>query len=162
MLVLQTLCSTLQAQGVVEAEYPYRRDIERGRYDKVQAKLKRRLSRDTNNLECHYAAYRLYSDTSFPARNIDTAYTHLVRVRQIFASAEQKQLDRWSRDSYSGALFDHDLRRLCSMAMVSFAGLGVAMENAQPHLKSRADYITDTNDNDGVAEVIEKFILHEW
>ena len=46
--------------------------------------------------------------------------------------------------------------------MVSFAGLGVAMENAQPHLKSRADYITDTNDNDGVAEVIEKFILHEW
>ena len=46
--------------------------------------------------------------------------------------------------------------------MVSFAGLGVAMENAQPHLKSRADYIADTNDNDGVAEVIEKFILHEW
>ncbi len=45
--------------------------------------------------------------------------------------------------------------------MVSFAGLGVAMENAQPHLKSRADYIADTNDNDGVAEVIEKFILHE-
>ena len=117
MLVLQTLCSTLQAQGVVEAEYPYRRDIERGRYDKVQAKLERRLSRDTNNLECHYAAYRLYSDTSFPARNIDTAYTHLVRVRQIFASAEQKQLDRWSRDSYSGALFDYDLRRICSMAM---------------------------------------------
>lgn len=117
MLVLQTLCNTLQAQGVVEAEYPYRRDIERGRYDKVQAKLERRLSRDTNNLECHYAAYRLYSDTSFPARNIDTAYTHLVRVRQIFASAEQKQLDRWSRDSYSGALFDYDLRRICSMAM---------------------------------------------
>ena len=46
--------------------------------------------------------------------------------------------------------------------MVSFAGLGVAMENAQPHLKSQADYIADTNDNDGVAEVIEKFILHEW
>lgn len=45
--------------------------------------------------------------------------------------------------------------------MVSYAGLGVAMENAQPSLKSRADYITDTNDNDGVAEVIEKFILHE-
>ncbi|MBQ7536115.1 MAG: HAD family phosphatase [Stomatobaculum sp.] len=45
--------------------------------------------------------------------------------------------------------------------MVAYAGLGVAMENAQPSLKSRADYITDTNDNDGVAEVIEKFILHE-
>ena len=45
--------------------------------------------------------------------------------------------------------------------MIRNAGVGVAMENAQPSLKSRADYITDTNDNDGVAEVIEKFILHE-
>lgn len=46
------------------------------------------------------------------------------------------------------------------ITMVSYAGLGVAMENAQSALKSRADYITDTNDNDGVAEVIDKFILH--
>ena len=44
------------------------------------------------------------------------------------------------------------------LAMIKLAGIGVAMENAQPSLKSRADYITDTNDNDGVAEVIEKFM----
>ena len=45
------------------------------------------------------------------------------------------------------------------ITMIDFAGLGVAMENAQDALRSRADYITDTNDNDGVAEVIDKFIL---
>ncbi|ETP72846.1 HAD-superfamily hydrolase, subfamily IIB [Lachnospiraceae bacterium JC7] len=47
------------------------------------------------------------------------------------------------------------------ITMIDYAGLGVAMENAQDALRSRADYITDTNDNDGVAEVIEKFILEK-
>ena len=47
------------------------------------------------------------------------------------------------------------------ITMIDYAGLGVAMENAQDALRSRADYITDTNDNDGVAEVIEKFILKD-
>ena len=39
-----------------------------------------------------------------------------------------------------------------------FAGLGVAMANAQEKVKERADYITErNNDQDGIAEVIEKF-----
>ncbi|MCR5007399.1 MAG: HAD-IIB family hydrolase, partial [Oribacterium sp.] len=50
---------------------------------------------------------------------------------------------------------------LNDITMIEFAGLGVAMENAQDALRYRADYITDTNDADGVAEVIEKFILEE-
>lgn len=45
------------------------------------------------------------------------------------------------------------------LTMLDFAGLGVAMGNAMPHVKERAGYITDTNDNDGVAKAINKFIL---
>lgn len=45
------------------------------------------------------------------------------------------------------------------MEMVEFAGLGVAMGNAIEPLKKIADYITDTNDNNGVAKVINKFVL---
>lgn len=45
------------------------------------------------------------------------------------------------------------------IAMIEAAGLGVAMANAMPKVKLAADYITDTNDNDGVAKVIEKFCL---
>lgn len=48
---------------------------------------------------------------------------------------------------------------LNDITMIDFAGLGVAMDNAQEALRSRADFITDTNDADGVAEVIEKFVL---
>lgn len=43
--------------------------------------------------------------------------------------------------------------------MIEYAGLGIAMNNGLDIVKERADYITDTNDNDGVAKAIEKFIL---
>lgn len=42
--------------------------------------------------------------------------------------------------------------------MIQFAGLGVAMANAQEAVREVADYITEQdNDHDGIAEVIEKF-----
>lgn len=44
------------------------------------------------------------------------------------------------------------------VTMIQFAGLGVAMANAQEQVKDVADYITEKdNDHDGIAEVIEKF-----
>lgn len=45
------------------------------------------------------------------------------------------------------------------MTMIQYAGIGVAMENAQPAVKKAADYITKSNDEDGIAHVIDKFIL---
>ncbi len=44
--------------------------------------------------------------------------------------------------------------------MLTYAGLGVAMGNATEETKAIADYITDTNNNSGVAQVIEKFVLN--
>ncbi|MGG7177979.1 Cof-type HAD-IIB family hydrolase [Clostridium paraputrificum] len=45
------------------------------------------------------------------------------------------------------------------ISMIKYAGVGVAMGNAIPELKEIADYVTDTNINDGVAKAIKKFIL---
>jgi hypothetical protein len=45
------------------------------------------------------------------------------------------------------------------LSMIEYAGLGVAMENANDEIKKTADYITLSNDEDGVAHVIYKFIL---
>ena len=47
------------------------------------------------------------------------------------------------------------------LEMIEFAGLGVAMGNANDDIKAAADYVTDTNMNDGVAKVVEEFILNE-
>ncbi|NIJ44614.1 hypothetical protein FHR24_001053 [Wenyingzhuangia heitensis] len=45
------------------------------------------------------------------------------------------------------------------LTMVEFAGLGVWVENVTPELRHKADVIVASNNNDGVAEVIEKYIL---
>jgi Predicted hydrolases of the HAD superfamily len=45
------------------------------------------------------------------------------------------------------------------LSMIQFAGLGVAMANAQLVVKEKADFITLSNEEDGVAHVIERFLL---
>lgn len=45
------------------------------------------------------------------------------------------------------------------LPMIQFAGMGVAMANAVPAVRTAADYITEDNDHDGVGLAVEKFIL---
>src|SRR5947199_160668 len=49
---------------------------------------------------------------------------------------------------------------LNDLEMIRTAGLGVAMGNAPPELRTQAGYVTSTNDEGGLAEVIERFILN--
>ncbi|NLX63352.1 MAG: HAD family phosphatase [Clostridiaceae bacterium] len=44
------------------------------------------------------------------------------------------------------------------ISMIEYAGLGVAMANSPDEVKQRADYITLSNEEDGVAHVIYKFL----
>ena len=43
--------------------------------------------------------------------------------------------------------------------MIKYAGVGVAMGNADERLKAVADYITTSNVEEGVAKAIERFVL---
>ena len=43
--------------------------------------------------------------------------------------------------------------------MIAYAGMGIAMGNAPDEVKAIADYVTDTNNNDGVAKALTKFVL---
>jgi hypothetical protein len=45
------------------------------------------------------------------------------------------------------------------LSMIENAGIGVCMENGEDSVKKRADFITLSNENDGVAYALEKFIL---
>ena len=45
------------------------------------------------------------------------------------------------------------------MTMIQYAGVGVAMANAQDKVKEAADFITKSNDEDGIVTVIDKYIL---
>ena len=43
------------------------------------------------------------------------------------------------------------------ITMIEYAGLGVAMANSTPEVLAKADYVTSSNDEDGVLKVIREF-----
>lgn len=47
---------------------------------------------------------------------------------------------------------------VCDVSMIQLAGLGIAMGNAQESVKACADYVTDSNEEDGVAKVVENIL----
>lgn len=48
---------------------------------------------------------------------------------------------------------------LNDLEMIQIAAVGVAMGNAPEALKAHADYVAPTNDDEGLADVIERFVL---
>ncbi len=47
------------------------------------------------------------------------------------------------------------------LTMLQYAGLGVAMGNAQKEVQEAADYVAPSNDEDGIVEIIEKFMTEK-
>ncbi|WP_455716258.1 Cof-type HAD-IIB family hydrolase [Anaerosporobacter sp.] len=47
------------------------------------------------------------------------------------------------------------------LTMIKYAGLGVAMSNAQEVVKKHADKITKSNEEDGVAHIIEEYLIQD-
>lgn len=45
------------------------------------------------------------------------------------------------------------------MTMIGYAGFGVVMGNGEEEIKKIANYVCESNDDDGVAKTIEKFVL---
>lgn len=89
-----------------------------------------------------------------------------------YTSSEPKLLDVSSKGVSKGIglekLAEHmniPREAICAMgdyendiSMIEYAGLGVAMGNANDTVKMCADYITETNDEDGVAKLIERLL----
>ncbi len=45
------------------------------------------------------------------------------------------------------------------LTMIGYAGMGVAMDNADPEVKRISNFVCESNDDDGVARFIEKYVL---
>ncbi len=71
------------------------------------------------------------------------------------AAALRWLLDRWGVGMEEVISFGDDVN---DVEMVAEAGLGVAMSNAVPEVKAAADRMTVSNEEDGVAVVLEEFL----
>ena len=45
------------------------------------------------------------------------------------------------------------------LTMIEMAGVGVVMENGSDFMKEKADFITKSNDEDGIAYYLENFVF---
>ena len=72
------------------------------------------------------------------------------------AKAVSALADFWKIKQSEIVAFGDDLN---DIDLLSFAGIGVAMENALDKVKGVADYICSSNDDDGVAKWIEENLL---
>ena len=48
--------------------------------------------------------------------------------------------------------------KINDVSMIKMAGIGVAMGNASDEIKKMANRVTSSNEEDGVAEVLEKIL----
>lgn len=100
--------------------------------------------------------------------------THLAKVDGITLTASTKHNIEIGGETTSKA---SGLAALCEMigldlkyamacgdshndaAMLAECGLGIAMENGEEEVKAMADYISMSNEEEGVAHAVEKFVL---
>ena len=99
-------------------------------------------------------------------RNLLAPDLNVFRSEPYFIEVTTKGVDK--AESLDGLLKTLNIPRensICcgdgfnDLTMVKYAGIGVAMDNAQQIVKDNADYITASCDEDGIVEVIKKFIL---
>ena len=95
----------------------------------------------------------------FPGLNVTSSITNNLELNSLEAHkgvALLKLCDILGVDPAQTMAFGDGLN---DITMLQTAALGVAMDNAYPEVKEAANFITDTNDHDGVAKAIEQFCL---
>lgn len=111
---------------------------------------------ECNELKSHMKDLEEYCQNRFIQYLVVGRYLEFVPVDVNKGSAVKYLASYYGiRASEVMAIGDEDN----DIPMLKYAGLGVAMGNAYPHIKEVADFITDTNDAHGVAKSIEKFVL---
>lgn len=119
LIVALLITGIAQAQSDEGASYPFKGDLEKGNYEKAESRILKRLSKDSTDMECYYAAFQLYALPGFPGHDEERAYYCLIRTYKLYIHADPKLLDRATRDGYNGSLFDADLRSVCRQGMAT-------------------------------------------
>ena len=90
--------------------------------------------------------------------------TEEVNIEYFYTEISMKNVDKWEALRFLMEKENISKEELITIGdnindkkMIENAGLGIVMEGSTPMVTEIADYITDTNNNDGVAKVLEKF-----
>ncbi|WXR60613.1 Cof-type HAD-IIB family hydrolase [Peptostreptococcaceae bacterium AGR-M142] len=93
-------------------------------------------------------------------------YFKVIKTGYNFVEIVKKDTSKWSAVEFLREKYNIDSKEIIAIGdsendleMIKNSGLGIAMKNAYDNIKDISDYVTDTNDNNGVAKALEKFIF---
>ncbi len=107
-------------------------------------------------------------EVSHMSRKIIKEGTKQTPVEYFYTEITKKDADKWNSILKIIEKENIDKSEVIAIGdnmndekMIKYAGLGVAMGQSNPKIKQIADVVTDDNNNDGVAKVINKYVNKE-
>lgn len=104
-------------------------------------------------------------DVSHMSRKVIKQGTVEVPIEYYYTEISLKNVDKWNAIEFLINRLGINKEEVITIGdnmndkkMIQQAGLGVTMKGSTPRVTEVADYITDDNNNEGVAKAIEKFV----
>lgn len=105
-------------------------------------------------------------EVSHMSRKIIKQGTEEIPVEYFYTEVTAEYVDKWNAIEFLMKKLNINVQEVMAIGdnmndkkMIEYAGLGVAMKGSTPEVIGVAKHVTDTNDNDGVAQVLEEYAL---
>ena len=105
-------------------------------------------------------------DVSHMSRKTIKQGTEDIAIEYFYTEISAKNVNKWNALEFLAEKMNVKKEEIITIGdnindkkMIECAGLGIAMQNGAPDVQKIADYITESNDNDGVAKALETVLL---
>lgn len=103
-------------------------------------------------------------DVSHMSRKLIKQGTEEISIEYFYTEISLKDVNKWHAIEFLIEKFSIEKKDVIAIGdnindkmMIEESGLGVAMKNSNPEIIAIADYVTDGNNEEGVAKVLEKY-----
>ena len=105
-------------------------------------------------------------DVSHMSRKLIKQGTEEIALEYFYTEITSKDVDKWNAIERLIGLLGIKNEEVITIGdnandikMIKNAGLGIAMGESAPYIKEQANIVAESNDNDGVAEILKKVFL---
>ena len=106
-------------------------------------------------------------DVSHMSRKLVKQGTEEIALEYFYTEITSKNVDKWNALEMLIEMLNITKDEVITIGdnandvkMIQNAGLGVAMGESAPYIKEQANIVTESNDNDGVAKILQQYLLN--
>ena len=152
--------------NIVENMYNYIKNMEEGKFLKIticdeNIKIFNSILKKIKKIEKVDIL-----EVSHMSRKIIKQGTEEVPIEYFYTEISAMNVNKWSAIEFLMKKLEVERKQVIAIGdnmndkeMIENAGLGIAMEGSTPQITEIADYITNSNNDDGVGKALEKYIL---